>query len=95
MNPSTLEVEKENEVQISNVKVRKIGSRTCDESKKLWKIAAPAIITAVAQFSIGFVTVAFVGQLGEVELAAVSVVQNVLEGFVFGVMVSLVWNKKN
>ncbi|XP_073029101.1 protein DETOXIFICATION 33-like isoform X1 [Primulina eburnea] len=89
MKPSTLEVENGNEVQISNVEVRKMGSRTCDESKKLWKIAAPAILTAVAQFSIGFVTVAFVGHLGEVELAAVSVVQNVLEGFVFGVMLGM------
>ncbi|KAL0365478.1 UNVERIFIED_CONTAM: protein DETOXIFICATION 29 [Sesamum angustifolium] len=49
----------------------------------------PAILTAVAQFSIGFVTIAFVGHLGEVELAAVSVVQNVLEGFVFGIMLGM------
>ncbi|KZV55169.1 multidrug resistance pump [Dorcoceras hygrometricum] len=90
MKPSTLDIENEKEVQIFNVDhVEKMGSRTWDESKKLWKIAAPAILTTVAQFSIGFVTVAFVGHLGEVELAAVSVVQNVLEGFVFGVMLGM------
>ncbi|GFQ03819.1 cytochrome c biogenesis protein ccs1 chloroplastic [Phtheirospermum japonicum] len=49
----------------------------------------PAILTTVAQFSIGFVTIAFVGHLGEVELAAVSVVQNVLEGFVYGIMLGM------
>lgn len=62
--------------------------KSWDESKKMWEIAAPAMLTAVAQFSIGFVTSAFVGHLGEVELAAVSIVQNVIEGFVYGVMVS-------
>ncbi|KAK4401577.1 protein DETOXIFICATION 33 [Sesamum angolense] len=68
---------------------KSIGARTWDESKKMWEIAAPAILTALAQFSIGFVTIAFVGHLGEVELAAVSVVQNVLEGFVFGIMLGM------
>lgn len=69
--------------------VKKIGKRSWDESKEMWEIAAPAILTAVAQFSIGFVTVAFVGHLGEIELSAVSVVQNVIEGFVCGIMVFL------
>lgn len=66
------------------------GAEKCvEESKKTWQIAAPAILTAVAQFSIELVTAAFVGHLGTVELAAVSIVQNVLEGFVYGIMVSL------
>ncbi|KAA8536136.1 hypothetical protein F0562_028614 [Nyssa sinensis] len=68
---------------------QKIGERSWNESKKMWKIAAPAVLTAVAQFSIGFVTVAFVGHLGDVELAAVSIVQNVIEGFVYGIMLGM------
>ncbi|KAL0365477.1 UNVERIFIED_CONTAM: protein DETOXIFICATION 33 [Sesamum angustifolium] len=74
------------EMQHGHGNGKSIGAKTLDESKKMWEIAAPAILTTVAQFSIGFVTIAFVGHLGEVELAAVSVVQNVLEGFVFGIM---------
>lgn len=58
------------------------------ESKMMWQIAAPAMLTAVTQFSIDVVTAAFVGHLGDIELAAVSVVQNIVEGFVYGVMVS-------
>ncbi|KAL0334773.1 UNVERIFIED_CONTAM: protein DETOXIFICATION 33 [Sesamum radiatum] len=77
------------EMQHGHGNGKSIGAKTLDESKKMWEIAAPAILTTVAQFSIGFVTVAFVGHLGEVELAAVSVVQNVLEGFVFGIMLGL------
>ncbi|XP_060202111.1 protein DETOXIFICATION 33-like [Lycium barbarum] len=68
---------------------KKTGEKSWVESKKMWKIAAPAILTAVAQFSIGFVTVAFIGHLGSTELAAVSVVQNVIEGFVYGIMLGM------
>ncbi|XP_009605026.1 protein DETOXIFICATION 33-like isoform X1 [Nicotiana tabacum] len=68
---------------------KKMSKKSFNESKKLWEIAAPAIITAVSQFSIGFVSVAFVGHLGSLELAAISVVQNVIEGFVYGVMLGM------
>ncbi|PIA55610.1 hypothetical protein AQUCO_00700133v1 [Aquilegia coerulea] len=59
------------------------------ESKKMWSIAGPAIITTVTQFSIAFVTAAYVGHLGEVELAAVSIVQAVIESFAFGIMLGM------
>ncbi|KAL2254715.1 protein DETOXIFICATION 33 isoform X1 [Sesamum indicum] len=85
MEPGAFEIE----TQHGHDNGKSIGAKTWDESKKMWEIAAPAILTAVAQFSIGFVTIAFVGHLGEVELAAVSVVQNVLEGFVFGIMLGM------
>jgi MATE family multidrug resistance protein len=62
-------------------------SKSWQESKLLWHIAFPAILTAVFQFSIGFVTVGFVGHIGSVELAAVTIVENVIEGFAYGVLV--------
>ncbi|CAH9126135.1 unnamed protein product [Cuscuta epithymum] len=68
---------------------RKAGRKWREESKAVWHIAGPAIITAVSQFSFGFVTSAFVGQIGHVELAAVSEVQNVVEGFVYGIMLGM------
>ncbi|KAK6136800.1 hypothetical protein DH2020_029470 [Rehmannia glutinosa] len=75
----SFEIEK-NYVHFANIKSigekNNMRAKTWDESKKMWEIAGPAILTTVAQFSIGFVTIAFVGHLGEVELAAVSVVQN-------------------
>ncbi|XP_030450411.1 protein DETOXIFICATION 33-like isoform X1 [Syzygium oleosum] len=67
----------------------KVTKKCMKESKKTWEIAAPAILTAVAQFSIGVMTAAFVGYVGDVEFAAVSIVQNVLEGFVYGVMLGM------
>ncbi|KAG8368279.1 hypothetical protein BUALT_Bualt15G0028700 [Buddleja alternifolia] len=96
MEPKSFEIDTQNHrhhVQFSDVNNnsagKKLRAKTWDESKTMWKIAAPAILTTVAQFSIGFVTIAFVGHLGEVELAAVSVVQNVLEGFVYGIMLGM------
>ncbi|KAK4493440.1 hypothetical protein RD792_011541, partial [Penstemon davidsonii] len=86
MDPNIFEIET---VEKDHGTGKNIREKTWEESKKMWEIAAPAVLTTVAQFSIGFVTIAFVGHLGEVELAAVSVVQNVLEGFVYGIMLGM------
>ncbi|CDO97089.1 unnamed protein product [Coffea canephora] len=85
----SLEIEEKEDKQRKRVGGKKICGRSWNESKKMWEIAAPAILTAVAQFSFEFVTAAFIGHLGEVELAAVSVVQNVIEGFVYGIMLGM------
>lgn len=65
----------------------RLVAKSWDESKKMWHIGGPAILTGVLQFSIGFVTVAFIGHLGDVELAAVSIALNVIEGFAYGILV--------
>ncbi|KAE8685816.1 hypothetical protein F3Y22_tig00111092pilonHSYRG00097 [Hibiscus syriacus] len=67
---------------------QKIIRKSWEESKKMWEIAGPAILVSVSQFSIGFVTVAFAGHLGELQLAVVTITTNVIEGFVFSIMVS-------
>lgn len=67
----------------------KLGNKWCVEAKKVWHIAGPAILNAVSLFSLEFVTVAFAGRLGDLELAAVSEVHNVIAGFVYGVMLGM------
>ncbi|KAK4746254.1 hypothetical protein SAY87_012566 [Trapa incisa] len=59
------------------------------ESKRLWHIAGPAIFTAICQFSLGALTQTFVGQIGELELAAFSVENSVIAGLAFGVMLGM------
>ena len=59
------------------------------ESKKLWYLAGPAIFTSICQYSIGALTQVFAGQVGTIELAAVSVENSVVAGFAFGMMVLL------
>ncbi|XP_057964233.1 protein DETOXIFICATION 33-like isoform X2 [Malania oleifera] len=68
---------------------KKMAEKSWKESKKMWEIAVPAILTAVTQFSISFVTSAFAGHLGTAELAAVSIVQTVIEAFVFGITLGM------
>ncbi|CAA7393819.1 unnamed protein product [Spirodela intermedia] len=69
--------------------MERLAGKTWKESKNMWFIAAPAIATAIFQFSLGFVTSAFVGHLGAAELAAVSIVQNVVEGFAYGILLGM------
>ncbi|KAI9199977.1 hypothetical protein LWI28_000983 [Acer negundo] len=59
------------------------------ESKRLWKIAGPAIFTAICQYSLGALTQTFAGLVGELELAAVSVENSVIAGLAFGIMLGM------
>lgn len=65
--------------------VREFGN----ESKRLWKIAGPAIFTSICQYSLGALTQTFAGQLSELDLAAVSVENSVIAGLAFGVMLGM------
>ncbi|XP_038974832.1 protein DETOXIFICATION 29-like isoform X2 [Phoenix dactylifera] len=59
------------------------------ESKKLWYLAGPAIFTSICQYSLGAITQMFAGQVGTLELAAVSVENSVIAGFSFGIMLGM------
>ncbi|KAL6614440.1 hypothetical protein ACP70R_036710 [Stipagrostis hirtigluma subsp. patula] len=63
--------------------------RWSDECKSLWSVAGPVILTSVFQFLLGFVTAAFVGHIGKVELAAVSIVNGVVEGLAYGLLLGM------
>lgn len=57
------------------------------ESKKLWFLAGPAVFTSICQYSLGAVTQIFAGQVGTLDLAAVSIENSVIAGFSFGLLV--------
>eukprot|EP01018_Ginkgo_biloba_P034248 Gb_24164 [translate_table: standard] len=59
------------------------------ETMKLWAIAAPAIITTVLQYSIGFVTQIFAGHLGTLELASCTIANAVIGGLAYGMMMGM------
>lgn len=59
-----------------------LASRVWIESKKLWHIVAPAILSRVLSFSMNLITQAFAGHLGDIQLAAISIVVNVICGLV-------------
>ncbi|KAL9270084.1 DETOXIFICATION 27-like protein [Drosera capensis] len=67
----------------------KLSRRLWIESKKLWHIAGPAIFSRIASFSMNVVTTAFAGHLGDLDLAALSIANNVIVGFNFGLLLGM------
>ncbi|TKW10858.2 hypothetical protein SEVIR_6G192600v4 [Setaria viridis] len=59
------------------------------ESKKLWRIVGPAIFQRIALYGINVVSQAFVGHLGDLELAAFSIAATVVAGFNFGFLLGM------
>ncbi|CAA7045613.1 unnamed protein product, partial [Microthlaspi erraticum] len=59
------------------------------ETKMLWRILGPAIFTRLSTYSILVITQAFAGHLGELELAAISIVNNLIIGFNFSLLLGM------
>jgi len=68
---------------------QKLLPRFWIESKKLWHIVGPSIFSRVASYSMLVITQAFAGRLGDLELAAISIANNVVVGFDFGLLVCI------
>ncbi|CAO2828226.1 unnamed protein product [Amaranthus hypochondriacus] len=63
--------------------------RGWDESKKLWHIVGPSIISRICTYAMLVVTQAFAGHLGDHQLAAVSITCNLIVGFDYGLMLGM------
>ncbi|PQP91805.1 protein DETOXIFICATION 27 isoform X4 [Prunus yedoensis var. nudiflora] len=72
-----------------------LPSRVWIESKKLWLVVGPAIVSRLAGYSMGVITQAFAGHLGVVQLASISIANNVVLGFTFGLLRFLQSQLKN
>uniref|UniRef100_A0A0D9X8Z3 Protein DETOXIFICATION n=1 Tax=Leersia perrieri TaxID=77586 RepID=A0A0D9X8Z3_9ORYZ len=59
------------------------------ESKKLWRIVGPAIFQRIALYGINVVSQAFIGHMGDLELAAFSIASTVVGGFNFGFLLGM------
>lgn len=64
-----------------------IAGRAWEESKKLWTIVGPAMVTRLAMNAMIVVTQAFVGHLGDLQLASMTIATTVIVGFNFGLLV--------
>ncbi|GLJ07616.1 hypothetical protein SUGI_0070940 [Cryptomeria japonica] len=59
------------------------------ESKATWKIAGAAIFSRLATFGLNVITQAFIGHVGDLELAAFSMVISVIVGFTSGIIIGM------
>ncbi|KAK1279588.1 Protein TRANSPARENT TESTA 12 [Acorus gramineus] len=65
--------------------VRKVWT----ESKKLWVVAGPAIFTRITMFGLFVISQAFIGHIGNTEMAALSLVFHILGRFSIGILMGM------
>lgn len=68
-------------------KEESLKKRTWSEAKKMWIVAAPAILIRFSTFGVNVISQAFVGHIGATELAAYALVFTVLLRFSNGILV--------
>lgn len=61
--------------------------QTWFESKKMWVIAGPSILSRLAMYSMTVITQAFAGHLSDLDLAAISISSTVIIAITFGFLV--------
>lgn len=64
-----------------------LSKRVWVESKKLWHIVGPTIVTRIAAYTLFIIAQSFAGHIGDIELAAVSLGSNVILGLTCGLLV--------
>ncbi|KZV48781.1 protein TRANSPARENT TESTA 12-like [Dorcoceras hygrometricum] len=66
-----------------------LKGRVCQESKKIWRVALPSVISRVASFGTLVVTQSFVGHISSVDLAGYALVQTLIVRFVNGALIGM------
>ncbi|KAK9188135.1 hypothetical protein WN944_019534 [Citrus x changshan-huyou] len=66
-----------------------LKGRVWKESKKLWRVAFPAMLARVSQYGMFVITQGFIGHLGEVELAAYALIQIIAVRFSNGILIGM------
>ncbi|RZC90665.1 hypothetical protein C5167_028498 [Papaver somniferum] len=60
-----------------------------EESKMVWYIAGPCILSAIFQYSLAFTTQTWVGHVGTLELAAFGLQNLVISGLTYGITLGM------
>nr|GLL47552.1 protein DETOXIFICATION 24-like isoform X1 [Ipomoea trifida] len=63
--------------------------RVYDESRKIWRVALPGVLSRVASFGSIIVTQSFIGHIGELDLAGYALVQTLTVRFVNGILLGM------
>ncbi|OWM73147.1 hypothetical protein CDL15_Pgr001261 [Punica granatum] len=66
-----------------------LRSKVWEESKKIWRVAFPGMLSKVSVSGIFIVTQAFIGHIGETELAAYALIQIIGVQFVNGIILGM------
>ncbi|XP_068663421.1 protein DETOXIFICATION 20-like [Aristolochia californica] len=66
-----------------------LGRKIWVESRKLWRVGGPSVITRLTLFGMFVVTQSFMGHIGDGELAAYALVQTVIMRFSNGILLGM------
>ncbi|KAI6692128.1 hypothetical protein NL676_019838 [Syzygium grande] len=66
-----------------------LAQRVWVESKKLWHILGPSIFSRVVSYTMLVITQAFAGHLGDLDLAAIALTNNLIIGLDFGLLLGM------
>ncbi|KAI3796525.1 hypothetical protein L1987_39198 [Smallanthus sonchifolius] len=66
-----------------------LKQRIWDESKKIWRVALPSIISRVSAFGTIVVTQSFIGHVSETDLAGYALVQSLSVRFINGILLGM------
>ncbi|KAF7852232.1 hypothetical protein BT93_L5376 [Corymbia citriodora subsp. variegata] len=69
--------------------IRSLTGNVWVESKKIWRVTFPAMLARVTSFGIFVVTQAFIGHIGETELAAYALIQIIGIRFANGIILGM------
>uniref|UniRef100_A0A5B6YWQ4 Protein DETOXIFICATION n=1 Tax=Davidia involucrata TaxID=16924 RepID=A0A5B6YWQ4_DAVIN len=75
--------------QIEENHEKDLETRVWIESKKLWHIVGPSVFSRLASYSMIVLTQAFAGRLGDLQLASISIANNLIVGFNFGFLLGM------
>lgn len=65
-----------------------LKSKILQESKNIWRVALPGVISRVGSFGTIVVTQSFIGHISPLDLAGYALVQTITVRFVNGILVS-------
>ncbi|KAK4743680.1 hypothetical protein SAY87_009992 [Trapa incisa] len=77
------------QASLSNITAESLHRRIWDESRKIWRVSLPAILSRLSLFGIIILTQAFIGHISNLDYAAFAVVQTILVRFVTGVTMGM------
>ncbi|GJN33738.1 hypothetical protein PR202_gb22361 [Eleusine coracana subsp. coracana] len=67
----------------------RLAKEVWEESKKLWEVVGPAVFMQLAIYTMIVISQAFVGHLGDRDLAAFSIANTVIDGLSFGFLLGM------
>ncbi|KAK8589914.1 hypothetical protein V6N13_088718 [Hibiscus sabdariffa] len=63
--------------------------RVWGETKAIWRVAFPSMLTSVTSFGMIVVTQSFLGHIGEIELASYALIQSIFVRFINGILIGM------